>query len=76
MPGLTEALSTDIAAVGLASMCLCQSCESKVTRRAGILLIPSVIFHLDHKMPGLTEALSTYSASVGLAVHVSCQVHC
>jgi hypothetical protein len=75
MPGLTEALSTDIAAVGLASMCLCQSCESKFARQAETILIPIVIFYVDHQMPRVTEALSTDRAAVGLAVPVYCQVN-
>jgi hypothetical protein len=38
---------------------LCLTSESNIAIRAGPILIPSVILHVDHQMPGLTEALST-----------------
>ena len=77
MPRVTEALSTDRAGVGLAVHVYCQvNCILYLTSEFIIILIPSVIFRVDHQMTELTKALSTYSACVGLAVHVSCKVHC
>ena len=77
MPRVTEALSTDRAGVGLAVHVYCQvNCILYLTSEIINILIPSVIFCVDHQMTELTKALSTDSAGVGLAFSVSCQVHC
>ena len=36
----------------------CLTSESNIAIQAGIILISSVILHVDHQMPGLAEALS------------------
>ena len=76
MPRVTEALSTDRAGVGLAVHVYCQvNCILYLTSEFIIILIPSVIFGVDHQMTELTKAISTDSAGLRLAVHVACQVH-
>ena len=59
---LANALSTDVAVVGLAVRMFYQvhcelfpTSESKVARQAGIITIPSVILHVDQQTFGLTD---------------------